>query len=197
MIAWLRPAAWLPLLVAGIGASFYVLGLGPTGSGDGHGHGVGPQPLFNLPAAEFAAVEIVAAGRMTRFERDAEGGWFLHAHDGAAEGPAGHTHTTDAADAERLEKAFQLLANARSDRIVAGGWLQALQRTGYGLTHPPLIALIYRRGRAQPELTLEFGDLTPDGFGRYVLVPQRQVILQLPDYQAANLRALVDGPAQP
>jgi len=188
-----RAVIWATLLLVGIAVSYGALQWHPGATPGGHEeHALGPARLFDVSAAALSAVELVAAGAVTRFERDGEGRWFRHAHEQAAgEAAAGHEHALDAAAADALDKAFRLLANARHDRIVASG--EPLDRRSYGLVDPSLVALVYRSGLARPLLILEFGDLTPDGLGRYVLLPQRRMIIQLPDYQARGLTALLPG----
>ena len=46
---------------------------------------------------------------------------------------------------------------------------------------------------SQPALSLEIGDLAPDGLSRYVLVAGQGMVVTIPNYHVANLTALLAG----
>lgn len=61
----------------------------------------------------------------------------------------------------------------------------------YGVQLPPLIVLIYAAA-AIPVLRLQVGDATPDGHSRYLLLPERSVIVTVPEHQVQNLLRLFE-----
>ena len=150
-------------------------------------HGAeGSRMLLPLPIEEIAAVELVHAGTMHRFERDASGAWFYHGvHAGA---PASHAHQTDPQQAERIEKGFAALGRARKERF-----LKLDVQNAYGVTSPQMVILVYRKGDALPLAQYAVGDVAPDGLSRYVLQVGSASVVTVADYQITNLLDLIQA----
>ena len=150
-------------------------------------HGAeGSRMLLPLPIEEIAAVELVHAGTMHRFERDASGAWFYHGvHAGA---PASHAHQTDPQQAERIEKGFAALGRARKERF-----LKLDVQNAYGVTSPQMVILVYRKGDALPLAQYAVGDVAPDGLSRYVLQVGSASVVTIADYQITNLLDLIQA----
>jgi hypothetical protein len=134
------------------------------------------QPLL-LPASidQVWAVEIVAAGRLRRFERDSEGRWFLHQgqHSHAAGAPA---HVADPAKAPVIAAALAAFGETRI-RSVAARRPDAQERARLGLERPALIALFYPRDSSTPLARIEVGGAGDGGFSRYAdLAPDGDVM---------------------
>lgn len=144
-----------------------------------------PRALLGASVEELGAIEIADRGRLHRFERDAGGTWFYHGVH--AEGAAAHTHAPDAALGERIARAFEALGRARMERQFP------LDRDGaaYGVAHPELVILVYRRGQSQPLAQYAVGHVAPDTVSRYVMVVGRPQVATIPKYQIDNLLELV------
>ena len=134
------------------------------------------------------AFELFAGGRRHRFERDAAGGWFVHADHAATAASAAHPHTTDPAAAQRIAQTLATFGRTRIERTVS---TDPARRGRYGLDNPPLIVIVYGAQAAGPMLTLEAGDVAPDGLTRYAFVRERNAIVALPNYQVEQMRALL------
>lgn len=179
---------WLLLgvLVLGIVGIELTDRLGPRSNDGGD-----PRMLLPLPVDQVGAIEIVDAGRLHRFERNAAGTWFYHGvHTGAQ---TDHTHGADPAQAERIERAFAAFGRARIERDFA------LDREGaaYGVTTPEVVVLVYRPNQSQPLAQYAVGHVAPDTVSRYVQVVGRPVVVTIPSYQIDNLVALVRSVARP
>jgi hypothetical protein len=187
----LRALVWLALLAAGIVASIaWIVPLRDPGEHEqSGGHEARLEALYPVPLDALSAVEIVTGGRLYRFERDAAGAWFFHAH-AHAPGDAGHTHAADPAAAQRIGEALAMSARTRIERRLP---FDPSKRATYGLAYPPLILILYAAGQNRPVLTVETGDLAPDTISRYALLPDRGMLVTIPDYQVANLHALVSS----
>jgi hypothetical protein len=187
MSAGWRAALWLALLGAGLAGSLAWLALRPeTAERDPHAE-ARLEMLYPLPLADIAAVEIVAGGRLVRFERDAAGLWLLHAH-GHGGRIGDHVHRAEPRDAARIAKALEMSARTRIERRLP---FEPSQRATYGLAYPPLILILYAQGQARPVLTVEAGDRAPDTISRYAYLPERGLLVTIPDYHVANLAELV------
>jgi hypothetical protein len=151
------------------------------------------DPRWLLPASidELGAVEVADAGRLHRFERDANGAWFYHGVHGAQE--ADHTHAADAALAERIERTLAAFGRTRVERQFP------LQGDGaaYGLAAPEVVVLVYRARERQPAAQYAVGHVAPDTASRYVLPVGRSAVVTIPAYQVDNLLALVRTAAEP
>jgi hypothetical protein len=133
----------------------------------------GADLLLPISMAQVRAIEIVANGKLTRFERDTAGTWFRHVGQ--------HTHTAgsdihvaDPAQATIIEAAFRAFDTAVAEARVAPG--DAPHLAQYGLALPTLIALFYARDSSTPLARLEFG-APADKLDRYArLAPDGEVI---------------------
>jgi hypothetical protein len=159
----------------------------PAAAVDGE---VRPKPLF-LPMsfATIWAVEIVQNGALTRFERDPAGDWFHHL-PGHVHKPGGFVHKADPHIAPLLAAEFAALERASVEVVVAkhpdGATLAA-----DGLEHPPAIMMMYARDSLGAVARVEFGNPTPDGFGRYARVRETDNLVSVPRYVAAHLDRLL------
>jgi hypothetical protein len=178
-----RLLVWGAVLLGALVAAAPLAWRGEAPAGNGHAGEAAPELLFPLPLGEVRAVEVVADGRLRRFERDEAGAWLYHAHRHDEAGA--HRHVAEPAAARRIDEALGMFSRARIDRTIG----EASDRKAYGLVYPSLIAIVYG-GAARPALTLQAGDLAPDGLGRYALVVERGAVVVLPDYQIQNLRRL-------
>ena len=150
-------------------------------------HGVeGSRMLMPAAMEEIAAIELVHAGTMHRFERDATGSWFYHGlHAGTQ---AAHVHQTDPQQAQRIEKAFAGLSRARMERF-----FKLDVQNAYGVTSPQMVILVYRRGDSQPLAQYAIGDVAPDGLSRYVLQVGSASVVTVANYQITNLLDLIQA----
>jgi hypothetical protein len=144
-----------------------------------------PRALLGVPVEELQALEIADRGRLHRFERDPAGSWFYHGVHGAGE--AVHEHTPDPALAARIARAFEALGRARLERQFP------LDRDGaaYGVAHPEIVILAYRRGQTQPLAQYAVGHVAPDTVSRYVMVVGRAQVATIPSYQIDYLLELI------
>ncbi|HYD67969.1 DUF4340 domain-containing protein [Azospirillum sp.] len=185
----LRPLLWGAVLLAGVAASVYAVRDG----GDAHHadeHAEAVEYLVAVP--DVAAVELLHAGRLARFDRTGEGHWFLHpdAHSHApGDARADHAHAVAPESSERIGKALGLFARARIERPVG----TAEDRARFGLTFPDLVVAVFAPGKPRAALTLEVGDVAPDGLSRYVLIVERGTVVTIPNYHIANLTGLLKG----
>ncbi len=135
------------------------------------------------------AVEIVANGRLHRFERDRAGSWFLHtgqhSHTGGAD-----EHIADPAKAPIIADALGAFGETQIEALVAqrpsGGDLDR-----FGLSRPPLIALFYARDSSAPLARIEIGDAAKDGFSRYAHLAQSGAVVTIAAYESQHLTELL------
>ena len=149
-----------------------------------------PRLLLPASVAELGAVEVIDAGTLHRFEREASGAWFYHGVHGAAE--SAHQHAADASAAARIERAFAAFGRTRIERRIG----RERDVAGYGLAAPKVVILLYRSGATQPLAQYAVGDVAPDTVSRYVeVVGGAAGIVTIPSYQVDNLLALIDAVA--
>lgn len=154
----------------------------------GGGSATDPRLLLPASVAELGAIEVIDAGTLHRFERDASGAWFYHGVHGAAE--SAHQHTADASAAARIERAFSAFGRTRIERRIG----RERDVTGYGVAAPRVVVLLYRPGATQPLAQYAVGDVAPDTVSRYVeVVGGAPGIVTIPNYQIDNLLALIDA----
>ena len=177
-------AVWLVflVLVVAIVAVEYVDRVRPTSGREGHGD---PRMLLPVPVDQLGAVEVANAGTLHRFERDPAGTWFYHGVHTGSEGT--HAHNADPAMAARIERAFLAFGRTRIERQFSLTTLSG----DYGVTTPETIILVYRPNDRQPLVQYAVGDILPDTVSRYVLIVGRSVVTTIPNYQIANVLALV------
>jgi hypothetical protein len=151
----------------------------------------GDRMLVRAPMDQIAVIEIAQGGTLHRFERDAAGSWFYHAH-GVDTGALGqHGHQADPAQAQLIEKAFAGFGRTRMERDLAidpGA-------DPYGVTRPEMLILVYRAGDPKPLGQYAVGDIAPDTYSRYVLPLGSSSVVTIANYQIDNLRGLIDAVA--
>lgn len=149
-----------------------------------------PKLLF-LPMsfATIWAVEIVQNGALTRFERDPAGDWFHHL-PGHVHKPGGFVHKADPFIAPSLAAEFTALERASVEAAVAKHPDEATLAAD-GLEHPSAIMMMYARDSLGAVARVEFGNPTPDGFGRYARVRETDNLVSVPQYVAAHLDRLL------
>ena len=147
----------------------------------------GSRLLIPAPIPDLSAVELVLAGTLHRFERDAGGAWYYHGIHANAQ--AAHEHQTDAQRAQTIEKAFAALGRARMERQ----FKLDVQSGTYGLTAPQMIIVVYQKTNPLPLAQFAVGDVAPDGQSRYVLPVGSAYVVTIADYQIGNLLSLIDN----
>ncbi len=149
-----------------------------------------PKLLF-LPMsfATIWAVEIEQNGALTRYERDPAGDWFHHL-PGHVHKPGGFVHKADPSIAPLLAAEFAALERASVEAVVAKHPDEATLAAD-GLGHPSAIMMMYARDSLGAVARVEFGNPTPDGFGRYARVRETDNLVSVPRYIAAHLDRLL------
>jgi Domain of unknown function (DUF4340) len=148
--------------------------------------------LLPLPVDALGAIELVNAGRLHRFERDAAGAWFYHgAHTGAESGS--HEHAADPTQSQRIGAAFAALGRARIEREFP----RATDTRDYGVTTPQLLILLYRPKEPRPLAQYAVGDVAPDTVSRYVERVGSARVVTIPTYQIDNLLGLLAAVGAP
>lgn len=183
-------AVWLVLLglVVAIVALERTDLVGPTPRGDSRGHVTSDaRMLLPVPADRLGAIEVSQARTLHRFERDAAGMWFYHGpHTSSGRH---HAHEPDPVMAARIESAVAAFARTRIERQFA------LDREAaeYGVGAPEMLIVVYRPNELQPLAQYAVGDVAPDALSRYVLVMDSSAVVTIPNYQIANLLALIEA----
>lgn len=145
------------------------------------------RSLVSLPLDDVAAVEIFARSKSYRFERDSTGAWLLHRH--APGDDPNMLHRADPAQSERIAQALAMFGRTPIERSVARGE----PGDAYGLTDPETIIVLLTNDEARPPLSFTVGDLTSDGLGRYLLMPDGREIVTIPDVQLTQLIGLAEA----
>jgi uncharacterized protein DUF4340 len=139
--------------------------------------------LLPVSMAQVWAIEIVASGKLTRFERDAAGAWFRHT--GQHKHTAGSdVHVADPAQAKMIEAAFRTLDAAVAEAYVAA--FDASHLAQYGLALPTLIVLFYARDSSAPVARLEFG-ASADRLDRYARLAPDGAIVTVAEFEPRRL----------
>lgn len=143
----------------------------------------GADLLLPVSMAQVWAVEIVAGGKLTRFERDAAGTWFKHTgqHTHMA---GGDLHVADPAQATIIDSAFRGFDAAVAETRVARGDVRHLAQ--YGLVLPELIVLFYVRDSSTPMARLEFG-APADRLDRYARLAPDGAIITVAEFEPRRL----------
>lgn len=143
--------------------------------------------LIPVPISELGVIEIADGGTLYRFERDAAGSWFFHAHGVNKGTQSMHAHQADPAQAKEIEKAFAGLGRARKERFLA---FEA-GKDPYSVTRPGMVILAYGKGETKPLGQYAVGDVAPDGLSRYVLPLGSPSVVTIANFQIDNLRGLI------
>ncbi|MBR0796013.1 DUF4340 domain-containing protein [Bradyrhizobium jicamae] len=143
--------------------------------------------LLPVSMAQVWAMEIVANGKLTRFERDSAGAWFKHIgqHTHTA---GGAVHVADPAQATIIDAAFGGFDAAIAEARVAPG--DAPHLAQYGLTLPTLIVLFYARDSSTPLVRLEFGS-PADRLDRYARLVPDGAVVTVAEYEPRRLTELL------
>ena len=134
----------------------------------------GTSLLLPVSMAQVWAVEIVAGGKLTRFERDSDGNWFRHVGQHAHTANS-NAHVADPGQARVIGTALDAFdAAAVETRVVRAA--DAAQLAQFGLSFPTVIVLLYARDSSTPLARLEFGG-SADSLDRYArLAPDGEVV---------------------
>jgi hypothetical protein len=143
--------------------------------------------LLPVSMAQVWAVEIVASGKLTRFERDAAGTWFRHIgqHTHAA---GRDVHVADPAQGAIIDAAFGGLDLAVSETHVAPA--DAPHLAQYGLALPTLMVLFYARDSSKPLARLEFG-APADRLDRYARLAPDGAVITVAEFEPRRLTDLL------
>ena len=100
--------------------------------------------LLPMSIDDLGALEIFHAGTLHRFERDAAGAWFYHAHGAAKPNDPAHAHQTDSTQAKTIRTALRGLSRTHMEREFPRN-----NEAEYGLTAPEMFVLLYGKNTAQ------------------------------------------------
>lgn len=147
----------------------------------------GADLLLPVSMAQVWAIEIVASGKLTRFERDATGAWFRHLgqHSHAAGGDA---HVADPVQAPIIDTAFRGFDATVAEARVGPG--DAAHLAQYGLALPTLIVLFYARDSSTPLARLEFG-ASADKLDRYARLAPDGAVITIAEFEPRRLIELL------
>jgi len=143
--------------------------------------------LLPAPIEEIGVVEIMVKGTLHRFERAANGKWFYHGiHDSSQ---PGHEHGIDDQQAESINTAMTGFGRMQGEQRIPlkGG------NDEYGVTRPDIFVTVYRSAGAEPLASYAAGNVTPDGYGRYLLPVGGAEIVTVPEFHLTNLLGLIDA----
>lgn len=144
------------------------------------------RSLLPVPIEQLKVIEIAHLGALHRFERDAAGAWFYHAHGVNTGVQAPHDHVANTASAEQIAHAFGALGRARIER-----WLGDEDQQQYGVTRPETLLLVYGEFSSEPLAQYAIGDVAPDTFSRYFLIVDTSQVVTVANYQVENLMNLI------
>jgi hypothetical protein len=147
----------------------------------------GASLFLPVSMSQVWAVEIVAAGKLTRFERDGAGDWFRHIgqHSHAANSNA---HVADPAQARLIAAALEAFdATAVEARL---GRADAAQLAQFGLNFPTVIVLLYARDSSQALARLEFGS-SADSLDRYARLAPNGEVVTVAEFEVLRLTELL------
>jgi hypothetical protein len=147
----------------------------------------GADLLLPVSMAQVWAIEIVASGKLTRFERDAAGTWFRHIGQ-HAHAAAGDVHVADPIQAPIIEAAFRAFDATATEKRV--GPADAAHLRQYGLALPALIVLFYARDSSTPLARLEFG-APADGLDRYARLAPDGAVVTVAEFERRRLTELL------
>jgi hypothetical protein len=147
----------------------------------------GTSLLLPVSMAQVWAIEIVFAGKLTRFERDAGWNWFKHVgqHTHAAGSDA---HVADPAQARIIDAAFGTFDAAAVETRI--GPADPAQLARYGLTLPTLMVLFYARDSSTPLARLEFG-AAADSLDRYARLTPDGAVVTVAEFEVRRLTELL------
>jgi hypothetical protein len=149
--------------------------------------GRGADLLLPVSMTQVWAIEIVAGGKLTRFERDAAGTWFKHTgqHSHAA---GAVVHVADPVQAPIIDAAFRAFDAAAAEKRLGPGDASHLKQ--YGLALPTLIVLFYARDSSTPLARLEFG-APVDELDRYARLAPDGPVVTVAEFEPRRLTELL------
>ena len=148
----------------------------------------GRSLFLPVSMAQVWAVEIVAGGKLTRFERDSAGNWFRHTGQHSHTGNA-NAHVADPAQARVIATALDLLdATAVETRV--GRATDAGQLAKFGLSFPPVIVLLYARDNSTEVARIEFGGAS-DSLDRYARLAPDGEVVTVAEFEVKRLKDLL------
>jgi hypothetical protein len=147
----------------------------------------GKDLLLPVSMAQVWAIEIVFAGKLTRFERDPDGNWFRHL--GQHSHASGNvTHVADPGQARIIDTALRAFDAAAIETRIGPADPTLLAR--YGLNLPSLIVLVFSRDSSTPLARLEFG--TPaDPLDRYARLAPDGAVVTVAEFEMRRLTELL------
>jgi hypothetical protein len=147
----------------------------------------GASLLLPVSVAQVWAIEIIFAGKLTRFERDAAWSWFKHIgqHAHAAGSDA---HVADPARARVIDAAFSAFDAAAVETRI--GPADPTRLAQYGLTLPTLMVLFYARDSSTPLARLEFG-AAADSLDRYARLAPDGAVVTVAEFEVRRLTELL------
>jgi hypothetical protein len=143
--------------------------------------------LLPVSMARVWAIEIVAGGKLTRFERDPAGAWFKHVGQ-HTHVTGGQVHVADPAQAAIIDAAFRGFDAAVAETHVVPG--QAPRLAQYGLALPAMIVLFYPRDSSTPLARLEFG-APADRLDRYARLAPDGAVVTVAEFEPRRLNELL------
>jgi hypothetical protein len=148
----------------------------------------GASLLLPMSMAQVWAVEIVYAGKLTRFERDSAGNWFRHVgqHAHAANGNA---HVADPAQARVIGAALEAFDTTAIETRI-GRAADAARLAQFGLTFPPVIVLFYPRDSSTALARVEFGG-SADSLDRYARLAPDGDVVTVTEFEVKRLTELL------
>jgi hypothetical protein len=148
----------------------------------------GASLLLPVSMAQVWAVEIVAAGKLTRFERDSAGNWLRHVGQHSHAGNA-NAHVADPAQARIIGAALEAFDATTVETRIAHD-PDAGQLARFGLTFPPLIVLFYARDSSTPLARLELG-AAADSFAHYARLAADGDVVTVAEFEIKRLNELL------
>jgi hypothetical protein len=145
-----------------------------------------PRMLFPMSMDEVWALEIFDKGVLHRFERDAQGQWFFHAHGAPKPDDPTHAHQTDLKLAQTIAAALEGLGRTRRERE-----FEKSDGAKYGMNEPEMFVLLYAKDTAQLLDKITVGSMAPDGLSRYVSSNNYPKVVSIANYQIENLQNLL------
>lgn len=148
----------------------------------------GGSLLLPVSIAQVWAVEIVFAGKLTRFERDSAGNWFRHVgqHSHAANANA---HVADPGQARVIGAAFNAFDETAIETHIARA-TDETRLTKFGLSLPTVIVMFYARDSSTPLARLELG-APADSFDRYARLAPDGDVVTVAEFEMRRLTELL------
>jgi Domain of unknown function (DUF4340) len=148
----------------------------------------GTSLLLPVSIAQVWAVEILFAGKLSRFERDGAGNWFLHVGQHSHAGNT-NAHVADPVQARAIGDVLQAFDQSTIEARIAHGANEAALQ-GFGLALPPLIVLLYARDSSAELARLEFGRAA-DSFDRYARLAPDGDVVTVAEFEVRRLTELL------